>query len=130
MTGLSSPEAAVRLAADGPNALPWRRGEPWHELRESLTEPLVLLLIAVAVLYALFGAVQDALIILGVLLAVAGAETWTEIRAGRALARWRSGLLRRPPLARRRAARPPTMASRCVRARACRPTVASSPVGS
>src|SRR5712664_191611 len=60
--GLSDGERARRLAACGPN-LPegrHRRERWWEELGESLAEPLQLLLIAVAVLSAVFGEVRDA----------------------------------------------------------------------
>jgi P-type Ca2+ transporter type 2C len=87
MRGLSSAEAAARRARVGPNKVSKARDEPlWKELLESLVEPLQLLLLVVGVLYAVLGQLRDALIIFGVILTVAAVETWTEHRAGRAIA--------------------------------------------
>src|SRR5919106_6688941 len=50
--GLTPEEAARRLARWGPNAIRGRNAKPWwFELLESMTEPLQLLLLAVAALY-------------------------------------------------------------------------------
>ncbi|MBI4494984.1 MAG: cation-transporting P-type ATPase [Chloroflexi bacterium] len=84
--GLSTVEAAARLRQHGPNELATRRREPWwEEAVEALTEPLVLLLLAVAGLYALLGELADALTIFVVILAVAGVELANETRARRAI---------------------------------------------
>jgi P-type Ca2+ transporter type 2C len=85
--GLPDAERARRLAACGPNLPEGRcRREPWwEELGESLTEPLQLLLIAVAVLSAVFGELRDAIAIAAVIAAVAVTETVTEARADRAI---------------------------------------------
>src|SRR6266540_1636445 len=89
--GLSSAEAAQRLLRLGPNQLASGRREPWwEEGLEALTEPLVLLLIAVAVLYAVLGELEDAVTIFFVILAVAGVEVANETRAKRAIAALRS----------------------------------------
>ncbi|HSR26228.1 MAG TPA: HAD-IC family P-type ATPase, partial [Candidatus Eisenbacteria bacterium] len=86
LRGLTTAEAEARRRAHGPNRLPSRESEPlWRELLESLTEPLQLLLILVGVLYAAFGELRDAAVILAVIVAVALAETVTEWRAGRAV---------------------------------------------
>jgi Ca2+-transporting ATPase len=85
--GLTSAEAASRLALRrrirprGALDLSLRR-----RLRSTLTERLVLLLLVVAVIYAILGAFRDALVILGVVVIVVGLETWTEWRASRAIA--------------------------------------------
>jgi Ca2+-transporting ATPase len=85
--GLTTAEAASRLALRrrirprGVLDLSLRR-----RLRSTLTERLVLLLLAVAVIYAILGAFRDALVILGVVVIVVGLETWTEWRASRAIA--------------------------------------------
>ena len=85
--GLTSEEAAARRAISGPNEIGGAEDEPlWKELLESLTEPLQLLLIAVGILYAILGELRDAAIIFAVIVTVAGVETWTERRAGRAIA--------------------------------------------
>jgi P-type Ca2+ transporter type 2C len=85
--GLSSSDAAQRLAKDGPNALHEEKQEPWwHEALEALAEPLQLLLIAVAGLYFWLGETEDAFTILAVILAVAVIEVVSELRAKRAVA--------------------------------------------
>lgn len=85
--GLTGAEAATRLARLGPNDLPAQKSEPWwKQAGEALTEPLVLLLLAVGVLYAVFGERQDAITIFAVIVAVAGLETVNEARAKQAIA--------------------------------------------
>ncbi len=85
--GLTTAEASRRLGQIGPNSLRQPRSEPWwEEAVEALTEPLILLLIAVAGLYALLGELGDAVTILLVIIAVAGVEVATETRARRAIA--------------------------------------------
>jgi Ca2+-transporting ATPase len=84
--GLSSDEAAARLERLGKNTLtPIKHERWWSEAVEALTEPLVLLLIAVAVLYAVLGELEDAITIFFVILAVAGVEVANETRAKRAI---------------------------------------------
>ena len=84
--GLSVDEATARLGRSGPNILTQSRREPWwEEVVEPLTEPLVLLLIAVGVLYAILGELEDALTIFFVILAVAAVEIASEARAKRAI---------------------------------------------
>lgn len=85
--GLTKDEAASRLVQGGANALKEDDEEPWRkEALESLTEPLQLLLIAVASLYFWFGETGDALTILAVIITVAAIEVVSEVRAKRAVA--------------------------------------------
>lgn len=86
-SGLADTEHARRLAVYGPNLPEGRRKrEPgWEELGESVTEPLQLLLIAVAVLSAVFGELRDAIAIAAIIAAIAVTETVTEVRARRAI---------------------------------------------
>lgn len=85
--GLKPEEIAPRLARYGSNVLRPRKEEPWwREVLESLTEPLQLLLLAVAVAYFLLGERDDALTILAVILTVSGIEVVNELRAKRAVA--------------------------------------------
>ncbi|MBL8592709.1 MAG: cation-transporting P-type ATPase [Devosia sp.] len=110
--GLSTTEATRRLVEHGPNAVTTRREETfWDELLESLREPLVMLLLAVGVLYFVFGEVRDALIVLGVIVTVAITEAAVEWRAGRAISAlaalaepkallWRDGQLAEHPVER------------------------------
>jgi Ca2+-transporting ATPase len=84
--GLTDAQRAQRLAVHGPNAAVGRKREPWwEELAESFTEPMQLLLIAVAVLSAVFGELSDALAIAAVIAVVTVVETVTELRAARAI---------------------------------------------
>lgn len=84
--GLAPAERARRLARYGPNA-PVGRGKDSvvGELRESVTEPLQLLLLAVGVLSAVFGRLEDAIAIFVVIALVVITETVTELRASRAI---------------------------------------------
>jgi Ca2+-transporting ATPase len=84
--GLTAAEAERRLAEHGRNEPPQDEREPWwQEAFEALTEPLVLLLVAVGVLYALLGRVEDAITIFFVIVAFSTIETATEARAKRAI---------------------------------------------
>jgi len=85
--GLTEAVIAARLAEAGPNVRAARQRESWlEEFAESFTEPLQLLLVAVAALSFLFGERADAFAILGVILLSAAVETASEVRAGRAIA--------------------------------------------
>src|SRR6185437_7854719 len=66
LSGLTEAEAATRLAANGPNALPRpERRSFWRICREVLGEQLFALLLAGGVLYFLIGEPRDAVILLG-----------------------------------------------------------------
>jgi Ca2+-transporting ATPase len=85
--GLSSDEAARRLASYGPNALVERgRKGPWRILREQLTATLVVLLLVAAAISLVLGDYKDA----GAILAIVGLNTLLgfiqEYRAERAMA--------------------------------------------
>ena len=85
--GLSRGEASSRLQKFGPNRLGVSHHEPWwEEVAESLTEPLVLLLIGVGILYGILGEIRDAITILVVIVIVAAVEAVNESRAKRAIA--------------------------------------------
>ncbi len=84
--GLAQRERVARRARYGANAVRSRKPKRWPaELAESLTEPLQLLLIAVAVLSGVFGELSDAVVIAAVVAAVAVLETATEMRAAKAI---------------------------------------------
>lgn len=84
--GLTDTDAAGRLGRVGRNALGTEPRAPWWKAAlDPLTEPLVLLLVVVAVLYALFGERADAITILVVIVAVSAIELANEGRAKRAL---------------------------------------------
>jgi len=66
LTGLSSPEAEVRLQRDGPNELPAAsRSGTAQLLLEVVREPMFLLLVACGVIYLALGDRQEALMLLG-----------------------------------------------------------------
>jgi P-type Ca2+ transporter type 2C len=86
LLGLAVSERERRLAQFGPNEVGGRKPKRWPaELAESFTEPLQLLLVAVAVLSAVFGELSDAAAIAGVIVVVAVLETVSEMRAARAI---------------------------------------------
>ncbi|MEO8160759.1 MAG: cation-translocating P-type ATPase [Arenimonas sp.] len=84
--GLTAAEAAARLARDGPNSLPEPdRRSFWSVFAGVLREPMLLLLIAAAGLYALLGdAIEATLLALSVLLVI-GLTVFQEERSEHAL---------------------------------------------
>jgi Ca2+-transporting ATPase len=69
--GLSAPEAAQRLRQDGPNALPSAQRRKWrHIARETLQEPMFMLLLAAGTLYLLLGDFHEGLVLFGLVLVV------------------------------------------------------------
>jgi Ca2+-transporting ATPase len=87
-SGLSEPEAAARLARDGPNQLvaPSRRGR-LKRLLGPLADPMVALLLVAAPTYLLIGETVDAVVALVALVPVAGVGWALERRAERTLER-------------------------------------------
>ncbi|MDZ7922367.1 cation-transporting P-type ATPase [Rhodoferax sp.] len=85
-TGLSQTEAAQRLRADGPNVLP---GEQPRRLaaivRDTLKEPMFMLLLAAAVLYGVLGDWQEGGILMGLVLVVLGLTLYQEGKTERAM---------------------------------------------
>ncbi len=86
--GLKSADAEERLSEHGPNRLSRKReitllGTLWEEIFE---EPLVLFLVAVGVLYAVWGSLTDALAIFAIIVLLALVEGFNEYRAKRAVA--------------------------------------------
>jgi P-type Ca2+ transporter type 2C len=84
--GLSASEAAARLHRDGPNLLPQpdRRGWP-RMLLDVVREPMLLLLVAAAVLYLLLGEARDAAILGASVLLVIALTLYQELRSEHAL---------------------------------------------
>jgi P-type Ca2+ transporter type 2C len=107
--GLTSTDVAARRSRGGRNAV--RAPRPWslrRQVRQSLTQPLVLLLLIVGILYLILQQLQNAALILAVIVIVVGIETATRWRANRAIASlgklsapralvWRDGELRELP---------------------------------
>ena len=68
---LSETEARLRLARDGPNALPVsRQRSMWRLLREIMVEPMFLLLVACGTVYMVLGDRSEALMLLGFVVVV------------------------------------------------------------
>ncbi len=85
-TGLSGAEAARRLAADGPNALPGgQRRSLLRIAAETLREPMFGLLLAAGALYLLFGDLQEGLTLFGMVLATLALTLYQEGRTERAV---------------------------------------------
>jgi P-type Ca2+ transporter type 2C len=83
--GLTADEAAGRRGTVVERAEGGRTTEVLEEVVESLLEPLMLLLIAVAVLSAVFGELRDAIAIFVVIVIIGAVEAVAEVRAKRAL---------------------------------------------
>lgn len=80
--GLTEQEAAVRLNQYGKNTLVEEKEIRFLGiLREEITEPMILLLIAVGVLYSILGSLTDALTIIVIIIILVLAEVWNEYRA-------------------------------------------------
>jgi Ca2+-transporting ATPase len=89
--GLDPDEAARRLAEHGPNELaPSEPSSPLGLVREALTEPFVLLLLAAGVGAVALGEIRDGLLVLVGLVPIVGADVVTEYRSERALAELRA----------------------------------------
>ena len=85
-SGLSATDAAARLRRDGPNLLPQPDRRHWPRmLVDVVREPMLLLLVAAAVLYLLLGDARDAAILGASVLAVVALTLYQELRSERAL---------------------------------------------
>ncbi|MEQ1660892.1 MAG: cation-transporting P-type ATPase, partial [Hylemonella sp.] len=84
--GLSSADAARRLAEDGPNALPGDGGRSWlHIVRETVRDPMFSLLLAAAGLYLLLGELQESLSLALMVCVVIGLTLYQEGKTERAI---------------------------------------------
>ncbi len=84
--GLEDQEAAVRLNQHGKNSIVEEKEILFLDiLREEITEPMILLLIAVGVLYSILGGLTDALTIIVIIIILVLAEVWNEYRAKRSI---------------------------------------------
>jgi len=85
-SGLSAPIAAERLRSDGPNELPRPARRQLLKIAYGiLSEPLILLLIAAAVLYGLFGEPRDAALLAGSVVVITALDLYQQNRAEGAL---------------------------------------------
>lgn len=81
-SGLSADEVERRRKSVGPNQLAAPPGKPWwKEMVEELTEPMILLLILVGVVYGFLGELQDTITIIVIIVAVLAIEMGNESRA-------------------------------------------------
>ena len=86
VTGLRAEEAARRLLADGPNALPGGQRRTWLTIVwETAREPMFLLLLAAGTLYLVFGELQEGLILFGFVLVTIGLTLYQEGKTERAI---------------------------------------------
>lgn len=84
--GISLGEASSRLAAHGPNRIaPPRTVRFLAILLEEITEPMVLLLLVVAIAYFIFGERTEAFAVLAIIFGILFVEVWTEYRAKRSV---------------------------------------------
>lgn len=84
--GLSAAEAARKLAEDGPNGLPGgQRRSLLTIVRETLREPMFLLLLAAGSLYLAFGELQEGLVLFGFVLVTLGLTLYQEGKTEKAI---------------------------------------------
>lgn len=84
--GLSTVEAKRRLDQFGPNRFVTPQKISFLAIaREEVTEPMILLLLVVGVVYTVFGGLQDALTIFTIIFILVFVEIWNEYRAKKAI---------------------------------------------
>ena len=85
--GLTATQAAQRLREDGPNVLPDEQRRTLRAIvRETLQEPMFMLLLAAGTLYLLLGDLQEGLILFGLVLVVLALTLYQEGKTERAMA--------------------------------------------
>jgi Ca2+-transporting ATPase len=86
-TGLTDQEVAQRLGKYGVNRLVEEKEIRFLGIfKEEVTEPMILLLIAVGVLYSIWGNLTDSLTIIAIISVLVIVEVWNEYRAKRSIA--------------------------------------------
>jgi len=86
MSGLTSAEAEKRLKESGPNEIFVRKRVSFLEtFRHEVTEPMILLLIFVGVVYSIWGALTDAITIFSIIFVLVFVEVYNEYRAKKAI---------------------------------------------
>ncbi len=86
LTGLSQAEAENRLREFGLNQFSKPSRISFLKIaREEITEPLILLLLVVGIFYSIWGNIEDALTIFGIIITLALVEIWNEYRAKKAI---------------------------------------------
>ena len=87
LTGLTHDEAKSRLNQFGPNRLAIeRKVNFWGVFREEITEPMILLLLVVGIVYSIWGEARDAITIFAIIIALVFVEIFTEYRAKKGVA--------------------------------------------
>jgi Ca2+-transporting ATPase len=85
-TGLTAAEVTLRLAEDGPNALPGGERRTLLSIAlETMREPMFLLLLAAGALYLVFGDLQEGLTLFGFVLVTLALTLFQEGRTERAI---------------------------------------------
>jgi P-type Ca2+ transporter type 2C len=90
-TGLTSEEAELRLKKYGKNILVEEKQVAFLDIfKEEVTEPMILLLLAIGVVYSILGFLNktgytDALTIIIIIIVLVFAEVWNEFRAKRSI---------------------------------------------
>jgi Ca2+-transporting ATPase len=86
-TGLSRAEAKKRLNQFGANWLTAERKISfWDVFREEITEPMILLLLVVGIVYSIWGQARDAITIFAIIIILVFVEIFTEYRAKKGVA--------------------------------------------
>lgn len=86
-TGLSTEEAAHRLAQDGPNEISGEHTRRWRDIAaETLKDPMFALLLAAGVLYLVLGDLQEGVVMFAMVLLVLALTLYQEGRTENALA--------------------------------------------
>ncbi|HEX7363735.1 MAG TPA: cation-translocating P-type ATPase [Dehalococcoidia bacterium] len=86
-TGLTQVEATNRLKQLGANRLTIaRKVSFWRVFREEITEPMILLLLVVGIIYSIWGEARDAITIFVIIIALVFVEIFTEYRAKKGVA--------------------------------------------
>lgn len=86
MDGLTTSEAARRRAEEGPNALPEGQRRTWLTIvRETVREPMFLLLLSAGTLYLVFGDLKEGLILFATVLVTIGLTLYQEGKTERAI---------------------------------------------
>ena len=84
--GLSDPDVEASRAAHGSNALNGRERDGfWKALRNAVTEPMFLLLLAAATIYFLLGELSEAFFMLGAIVLISAISFYQDHRSRRAL---------------------------------------------
>lgn len=85
--GLSAAQAAQRLHTGGPNALPDENKQLLRTLvRETLQEPMFVLLLVAGLLYLVLGDLQEGVVLFGLVLVVVALTLYQEGKTARAMA--------------------------------------------